>query len=275
MHILLLTLLFSLAGAMAIVFHKLVPDGPTIRKRFPLRDAQWRNIALPLVILAIGILLWFRTPLADRATIFQSFVIALLALESGLLLLMRRFRSTVILSMMAAICGIAAFSLSWTFQLPALDMLLFVFGTLGAWTLAQRLGFLNLPFLTVLVIGLTAFDYLHITSLTEAVAPSSAATGASDMLLVSIGQEALGIGDFIFLSVCTLALVTRFGSRPALLFVSVESLILIATSAIPASNGFFFPYLLVMTPVFLLVYLVAYLKKKRRAAPNTHADSVV
>lgn len=266
-NILILASLFSFAGLLAIIFHRIVPDGAAIRRRFPIQGTGWHDVILPLGVLAVGAILWLTTPVSNRAIIFQSFIIGLLSLESGFLLFMRRYQSTAILSVLSALCGVAAFFLSWTLRLLVVDMLLFVFGTLGAWTLVQRLGFLKLPFLTVLVIGLTAFDYLHITSLTKAVAPSSAAAGASDMLLVSIGQEALGIGDFIFLSVCTLALIARFGSRPALLFVSVESLILIATSAIPASNGFFFPYLLVMTPVFLMVYLFAWVRQKHASGP--------
>ncbi len=141
-------------------------------------------------------------------------------------------------------------------------MLLFVFGTLGAWTLAQRLGFLNVWFLMAIVLGLTAFDYFNVTSLTSSVTASGTAV-TSSMLLVSIGEEALGIGDFIFLSLCTLALIARFGSKTALLFLVIESLILFATGFIPAKDGFFFPYLLVMTPVFLIVFFVAWLKRKR------------
>ena len=263
MNILLLTLLFAFVGVMAIIFHKIVPDGATIRKRFPLRGARLRDIALPLIIIAIGTILWFNTPHANRTAIFQSFVIALLALESGLLLLIRRFQSTINLSFMAAVCGSIAFTLSWTLKLPAVDMLLFVFGTLGAWTLAQRLGFLNVPFLMVIVLGLTVFDFYNVTSLTNTVTTPGTAISSSNMLLVSIGEEALGIGDFIFLSLCTLALIARFGNKTALLFLTVESLILLATGFIPATNGFFFPYLLVMTPVFLIVYLVAWVRRKR------------
>lgn len=269
MHILLLTLLFAFAGVMAIVFHKLVPDGATIKQRFPIKRAHLRDIALPLIVIGIGTLLWFMTGGNDRSAVFQSFIIALLALESGLLLLMRRFRSTISLSVMAGLCGLAAFAVSWTFKLPAVDMLLFVFGTLGAWTLAQRLGFLKVPFLMFIVLGLTAFDYYNITSLTTTAATSGTAVGSQSMLLVSIGEEALGIGDFVFLSLCTLALIAQFGNMTALLFLAVESFILLLTGFIPTPNGFFFPYLLVMTPVFLVVYSIAWVRRKR--ALRSHA----
>ncbi len=271
MHIFLLTLLFAFAGIMAIVFHKLVPDSATIKQRFPIKRARLRDIALPLVVIAIGTLFWFNTNSDNRTAMFQSFIIALLALESGLLLLMRRFQSTISLSIMTGLCGLAAFVISWTFKLPAVDMLLFVFGTLGAWTLAQRLGLLNVWFLMVIVLGLTAFDYYNVTSLATTAATSGTTVGSQSMLLVSIGEEALGIGDFIFLSLCTLALIARFGSVTALLFLAAESLILLATGFIPAPNGFFFPYLLVMTPVFLIVYLVAWMRKR---ASSGRASSV-
>lgn len=257
MNILILSLLFAFAGVMAIVFHKLVPDGATIKQRFPIKRARVRDIVLPLVVIGIGTLLWFMTGGNDRTAVFQSFIIALLALESGLLLLMRRFQSTISLSVMAGLCGLMAFLISWTFKLPAVDMLLFVFGTLGAWTLAQRLGFLKPPVIALLVLSLTAFDYLHITSLQKSTVPSTTTVDSSGLLLVSIGDQALGIGDFVFLSLCTLALIARFGNMTALAFLSVESVILLITGLIPTSSGFFFPYLLVMTPIFGIVYLAA------------------
>ncbi len=271
MHILLLTLLFAFAGVMAIAFHKLVPDGATIKQRFPIKRTRLRDIVLPLIVLGIGTLLWFTVGDNDRTAIFQCFIIALLALESSMLLLMRRFGSTITLSFMAGLCGLAAFAVSWTFKLPAIDMLLFVFGTLGAWTLAQRLGFLNVWFLMVVVLGLTAFDYYNVTSLTSTAVAAGTTVSSSSILLVSIGQEALGIGDFVFLSLCTLALIARFGGTTALMFLSIESVILLITGLVPTSNGFFFPYLLVMTPVFFAVYLIAYVKRRRRA-PTTASE---
>lgn len=269
MHILLLTLLFAFAGAMAIVFHKLVPDGATIKQRFPIKKARVRDIVLPLIVIGVGMLLWFMTGGDDRTAVFQSFIIALLALESGLLLLMRRFQSTISLSVMAGLCGLLAFLISWAFKIPAVDMLLFVFGTLGAWTLAQRLGFLNGWFLMVVVLGLTAFDYYNVTTLTTTATTTGTTVSSSSILLVSIGEEALGIGDFVFLSLCTLALIAQFGGITALVFLTIESFILLATGFIP-SSGFFFPYLLVMTPVFIVVYWIAWIRKcaSARRAPS-------
>ncbi len=220
MNILVLTLLFAFAGSLGVVFHRLVPDGDTIKQRFPLRGRGLSDIVLPIGVLAIGITLWLETSGPDRLIAFQSFVIALLVLESGFLLLMRRLRSTVVLSAASAVLGLVAYGLSWYVRQPIIDVLLFVFGTLGAWTLALLLGFLRVPFLMIIVLGLTVIDYYHITSLATTVSQGPTTAGEQSLLLVSIGSESLGFGDFIFLSLCTLVLIAKFGHRTALVFLT-------------------------------------------------------
>ncbi len=268
MNILILSLLFASAGILAIVFHRIVPDGTTIRRRFPIRGTGWHDVILPLGVLAVGAILWLTTPVSNRAIIFQSFIISLLSLESGFLLFMRRYQSTAILSVLSALCGVAAFFLSWILRLPVVDMLLFVFGTLGAWTLVQRLGFLKLPVLIALVLGLTGFDYFRISSLSKSTVPYSATNGSPNLLLVSVGNESLGIGDFLFLTLCTLAIVARFGFRTAFVFLLIETAALISTGFIPTANGFIFPYLIVMTPIFFGTYLTARMHR-HKTQPQT------
>ena len=72
----------------------------------------------------------------------------------------------------------------------------------------------------------------------------------------------------MFLVLFTLAILRDFGKKQAIVLVASQSIGLLVTGFLLPESGFVVPFLVIMVPIFFLVYLWAYFNKQRQVQLN-------
>lgn len=259
---LLLTALFAGTALAALGYYRLSPTAEYMRQRLP-NKASAAGIILTLLI---GFWVWWTlrdTIGFSRVKFIIGILFNLLIFETIFVLLLKRIRSNLLVVFGAALAT-TGFVLAqrviggtWVYNLT------FMTATLGATTLLVRMDYLRTKFLFV-VSGLwMIFDILSVAFVYPQIYRISDRPHNSFLFpAVAAGQVTLGSGDFMFLVLMSLVLFRDFGRRSALMHIGLQALALFIT-VLAKSRESLFPYLTVMVPIFLIVWLGFYFHSRK------------
>lgn len=257
-----LSALFLGAGALAIGYYRWVPSAEALRSRLPNR-ATPSSIVLTLVM---GGAAWYiLSTFSGFSAVSRMLMLifALLFFESLFLIGLRWVRVNFIALILALAVTAALF---WAqLQYPTFFGIntIIIMATMGAATLLIRLGYLRTPILFIVASLWTVYDIMLVEFVLPAVTrPSTNPVPSFLYPAVTVGQLSLGSGDFMFLTLFALIVMRDFGALAASILVAAEVVGLLMTGLLLPEQGFLVPFLVVMTPIFFLVYLLVYLVRR-------------
>jgi hypothetical protein len=259
-----LAFIFFGSGILALLYYRFVPSAQKLRERLPNRVSPAAILLALIIALALWYLLVNFTGFSRVFRVF-AFLFALLIFESAFLLLIRWIRSdTIAVLLSLAIAGglFASELLSPSFLLLNTIVIL---ATFGAATLLIRLQYLRTLFFFLLTAAWTLYDVVLVRYFLPRVFKPAEPTAEPRLFffpVVTVGRLTLGSGDFMFLVLFALILFRDFGKLPAFILVVAETAGLLVTGLFLPEDGFQVPFLLVMTPIFLLVYGFAWLQDR-------------
>lgn len=259
-----LTILFLGAGLLAMVYYAFVPDAATLRKRLPNR-VSFASVFLTIII---GGVVWFVFKSMDgifQASSILMLIFSLLFFESLFLLSLRWIKNNLLAVLTSLVGSAVVFWLFLSYPSFVLFNSILIIATLGAATLMIRLGYIRTKFLFVVIALWVVYDILFVqfilpraTTITENPYPTFLFPS------ITVGHVSLGSGDFMFLVLFALAILRDFGKKPALVLVAFQSVGLLITGFLMPESGFVMPFLVIMVPIFFLVYLWVYFNKQRQ-----------
>ncbi len=270
-----LTILFLGAGLLAMLYYTYVPSAATLRKRLPNR-VSFTSVFLTIII---GGVVWFVFKSMDgiyRASSILMLIFSLLLFESLFLLSLRWIKKNLLAVLLSLAGSAIVFWLFLTFPSFVLFNSIIIVATLGAATLMIRLGYIRTKFLFIITLLWVVYDILFVqfilpkaTTVTENPFPTFLFPS------VTVDHVSLGGGDFMFLVLFTLTILRDFSMKHALVLVASQSVGLLVTGFLLPDSGFVVPFLVIMVPIFFLVYLWAYLAKQKQVQKNKKPPATV
>ncbi|MFC1687317.1 hypothetical protein ACFL0L_01965 [Patescibacteria group bacterium] len=267
MNFLSLSIIFLAAGLLAIIYYLYVPTRSELVRRLP------NKISLTSVFLAlvIGGVFWYtvsQTGGMHRVSQMFMFLFGLLLFESFFLIAMKWVRSnfiSVIISLI--ITGIIFYIYISSPSFIFLNIII-ILVTLGGATLLIRMRYLRTGILFTVAILWTIYDIMLTQYLLPTfTVPVESATPTFMFPAVTVEGLSLGSGDFMFLVLFALILLRDFGKLPAIILVGAETIGLLIIGMILPESDFLVPFLLIMTPIFIVVYALSYFDNKRKVRP--------
>lgn len=261
MDFLALSLVFVGAGLFSLFYDKMVPDKAALRQRLP-NKISWAGILLWLVICLAFFLIFKKTEGFTRTTSIFTLFFALMVFETLFLFLLRWLKSNLLAVIIALLSTAVLFLFHVSYPTFTLRNIIIILATLGASTLLIRLNWLKTWLMFAFAILWTGYDiYTTRYFLPNVLSPITEPPKIFFFPAVITGTISLGSGDFIFLVLFTLIIRRKFGFLAAILLVTAETAGLLITGLFYKSDSII-PFLTIMTPIFLLIYLISYLKKK-------------
>ena len=254
MDYLLLGIFFAAAGVLAILYYRSVPTAEVLRGRLP-NKVTGAGILITLILAAVVWYVIAHTTGFSRVFAFFVLFFNLLLVETVFLIAMRATTSN---SAAVVISFIVVSALAW-FELHDLTLglvnVIVIASSLGAATLLIRLNYLRTKFLFVVSILWTIYDIMsNLILLPHIFVPVEKPQPTLFLPSVTAGRLTLGSGDFMFMVLFTLVILRDHGLKPAIGLVGLETLGLLVTGALKSNPNTAFPFLVVMTPIFLLYY---------------------
>ncbi|MBI5037290.1 MAG: hypothetical protein HZC01_01075 [Candidatus Kerfeldbacteria bacterium] len=251
-----LAMLFLGAGIAGLVYYRYAPTAVDLRERLPNRVTP----AGIVLAVAIGSAAWFLFSSVSGVVLVGRiflFIFSLLFFESIFLLAMRWISRNTFATVVAILSTLGMF---WWYQAkPSFVLLNFIIiiSTLGAVTLLTRLGYLRTKILFAISILWTIYDILLVRFILPDVTRETATPHPTFLYpAVTTGRVSLGSGDFMFLSLFTLVIARDVGPRAALVHVVAQVTGLLVTGLLLPERGFTVPFLVVMTPIFIVCYVL-------------------
>ncbi|MFH0828745.1 MAG: hypothetical protein V1907_01030 [Candidatus Kerfeldbacteria bacterium] len=265
-----LSLLFFTAGAFSIVYQKAVPSADILRQRFPNRTT-FTGIVLWLLIIGATWFIVTHTTGFTRIASITTMLFFLLLFETLFLFVVRFVKSNIPAAFLSLAVAIVPFIIQYYAPTFALMNTVIILATMGATTLVIKLNYLRTKVILLLVVLFTINDVLNVRYLLPRLnlAPVTEPMRLLIFPTVTVGSHVVGSGDFMFLVLLTLFMLREFGVRNALYLVIAESVGLFLTGIYVSQHDVMLPFLTIMTPIFLTVYLVARTRRKR--APRSRA----
>ncbi|MBI4089804.1 MAG: hypothetical protein HY421_00210 [Candidatus Kerfeldbacteria bacterium] len=259
-----LPIIFLVAGLLAVLYYRLVPPADQLRQRLPNRISA----AALVLTAAIGVGIWLivrfaATPLLKAAGV-TTLLFYLLTFESVLLLAFRWFRSNLLSVIISLIAVLIPFTIQYRYPSFELSNALIVAATLGATTLMIRLNLLRTRIIVLAFVLLTFNDILNVAYVLPRLPLAPYPQTPLPLLIfptVNVAGRVVGSGDFMFLALATLVILRDLGRRAAIIHSVLQAMALLVTLAATAGSTKLIPYLTVMTPIFLLVYLIGRIDK--------------
>lgn len=256
---LILSAVFAGLGFLGLAYYRSLPTAEQLQARLPNRISP-SGLILAVVLFAIVAWVWQSSQGEIRWRTFFPILFNLLIFETVFIVLLRVMKRNIY----PLLIGLVVAVLFWVWQTKYPSTLAFnitfLLAPLGAASLLIRLGYWR-TYMLFLVAGLWMIYDILASMFIYPVIYRPALTPVTSFLFpaVAVGQITLGSGDFMFLILFTLGLYRDLGWRSAWLHVVVQSLALFITILVKP-NEVQFPYLTVMTPIFILTYILA--KKK-------------
>jgi len=258
-----LVLIFILAGLVAIIYYKISPDKENLKERLPNKPTL------------TGIFLWFLVGLAlyfifknqqgfQRTVTIFTFIFSLLVFETFFLFLIKYLKSNSLAVVISALITILLFTFHFISPSFALRNIIIILATLGASTLLVRLNYLKNWLMFAFAFVWTGYDiYATRFFLPKVLVPVEEPPKFFFLPSVISGSVSLGSGDFIFLVLFLMVIMREFGLLPAIILLAAETVGLLITGFFLTAESII-PFLGVMTPIFIIIYLVALVNKKSK-----------
>lgn len=260
-----LSLLFAAAGGLAMVYYTLVPTAEQLKARLP-NKVSGAGLLLAVVIAAVAVYLVRTRSGFGQVSAISTFIFALLAFESAFLLAMRWIKSNTLAVLSGLAFAGALFGLNTANPSFPLFNTIVIVATFGAATLLVRLRYLRTGFLFVVAGLWTVYDVLSTQFILPRIfAPITEPVPTKFLLFpaVTVGHTTLGSGDFTFLVLFALVTLRDLGRLPAVLLVAAETVALLVTGLLITNINQPLPFLVVMVPVFVVVYVISRMLVKK------------
>jgi hypothetical protein len=260
-----LSLLFAGAGGLAMLYYTLVPSAEQLKERLP-NKVSGAGLLLAVIIAAVAVYLVRTRSGFGQVSALSTFIFALLAFESAFLLAMRWVKSNTLAVLSGLAFAGALFGLNTANPSFPLFNTIVIVATFGAATLLIRLNYLRTGFLFVVAGLWTVYDVLSTQFILPRIfAPTTEPVPTQFLLFpaVTVGHTTLGSGDFMFLVLFALVTLRDFGRLPAAFLVAAETVALLVTGLLITNINQPLPFLVVMTPVFIVIFLVAKLTTRK------------
>jgi len=258
-----LSILFFLTGILAALYYAFIPSKGRIHTQLPNRV----SVTSVLLTLLIGGLVWYIFATFEGSARFRhlmELLFGLLLFESFFLFLMHWIRSNALNVTLSLLTTGAVFATYFASPSFFLINTILILATLGAATLLIRMGYLRTRILFIIAILWTIYDVMLVNFILPRVfVPVTDPIPTFLYPAVTVGELTLGSGDFMFLSLFTLIILRDYGRTAALFLIVSETAGLLMTGLLLPESGFLLPFLLVMTPIFFLVYGVAWWQRRR------------
>lgn len=265
MDFIFLSAIFLASGLAAMWYYRTVPEAGELRHLLP-NKVSATSVIMALFIGGFGVYLLLYYQGFSRIAQALVFVFTLLTFESLLLLLLRWIKRVPIAVVLSGLVAVGVFWLYMVNPNFFLQNAIIVVMTLGAATLLIRLSFLRTWYLFLITFLWVVYDFLFVNYiLPRYTVPVSTPEPTLLYPAVTAGQVSLGSGDFMFFILFTLIMARDFGFKPAAIVVGIETVALLITGLVLPESGFSVPYLAVMAPIFIIIY-VSFLIHKRRSA---------
>ncbi|MFA6511808.1 MAG: hypothetical protein WCV86_01610 [Patescibacteria group bacterium] len=273
MDFLLLSVIFFASGVLALAYYHFVPSADALRRRLPNKVSP---AALLLTAVLAGALWYLFSNYAgfSRYYILFALLFALLIFETVFLLLIRWVRSDTLLVTVSLVSAGGIFAVEIAAPSFVLLNSIVIIATFGAATLLVRLNMLRTWMFHALAILWTFYDIWLVREVLPRVFKPSEPTAEPRYFffpVITAGRLSLGSGDVMFLVLMALVLFREYGKTAAFTLVVAETAGLLATGLFLPEDGFQIPFLVVMTPIFFLVYGVAWWQRRRitsRSSPR-------
>jgi hypothetical protein len=265
-----LSLLFAAAGGLAMVYYQLVLKPESLKARLPNR-VSGAAIVLAVVIAAVVIYIVRTRTGFGRISAISTFIFALLAFESAFLLLLRWVKSNTLAVLFSLAVSGTLFALNMSNPTFELFNAIVIFAAFGASTLLIRLRYLRTSFLFIVAGLWTIYDILSTQFLLPRIFVPAAEPVPTKFFIfpaVTIGHTTLGSGDFMFLVLFTLVMLRDLGKLPAAILVAAETAGLLITGLLITNLNKPLPFLVIMTPIFVAIYVVSRILKQRTIRTN-------
>jgi len=264
MDFILLGIVFIFSGFLGIVYYSLVPQAGLLRKRLP-NKATPASIALTLII---GGIVWFLIQSAGGmppASKILTVIFALLVFESFLLISMRWIKVNIVAMLISLVFTCVIFLLY--FSNPTFFLLngIIIFATLGAVTLLIRFDYISTRLVFIATALWVIYDIMFVAYILPQYTVSVSDPYPTFLFpAITTGDISIGSGDIMFLILFTFVLLRDFNKRAALIMVVAQAVGLLLVGLIVPEQGFTLPYLIVMVPIFLVVYSGMYVFYKKK-----------
>jgi len=259
-----LGIVFIFSGLLGIVYYSLVPQAELLRKRLPNKVTP-ASIVLALII---GVLFWFiirsaggMPPISQILAV----IFGLLVFESVFLVSMHWIRINIVAVVISVL--LTGLLFWYYFTSPTFLLLngIIIVATLGAATLLIRLGYLTTRLFFIAIALWVVYDIMFVSYiLPQYTVRAENASPTFFFPAVTMGDISIGSGDIMFLTLFTLVLLRDFNKKVAFSMVAAQAVGLLLIGLIVPERGFTLPYLIVMVPIFLIVYSGMYIFYKRR-----------
>lgn len=259
----LLTFYLALAGLISNVYYRWLLPAEELKRRLPNRISP-SGILLAVVLIVVGIFIWQQDSGWLRFRRFLPMIFNLLLFETFLIFLMRWIKQTLVAVIISLALATSAWFLQQEFRTVVVYNATFILAPLGAAALLIRLGYWRSRMILVVAGLWTIYDILASQIIYPVIFKPAAIPSPSFLFpAVIAGQRTLGSGDFMFLTIFTLALIRSSGLRAAWIHVAIQAVALLITVSLK-SPEVQFPYLTVMTPLFVLVWWTSRRRTSRR-----------
>ncbi|XOU94069.1 MAG: hypothetical protein ACNFW9_04455 [Candidatus Kerfeldbacteria bacterium] len=258
-----LSLMFLGAGILSVFYYKIIPDKKTLRDRLP-NKATVESVVL---FLAISIMVWqiiINFDGLQRASRLMALVLGLLLFETFFFLFMYWIKKNWLNVLLSILLVIGIFSLHYSIESFVTFNLIIILATIGGTAYLVRSGIIK----TWLVFLLTAiwmpYDVYFVTQVFDKYTKVTASPFPFFAFpSVTVGDISLGVGDFIFLALYTFILVSNFNKKIAIIHAIVQAIGLLIAGYLVSVQDITIPFLVVLSPIFFIIYFTAYLINKK------------
>jgi len=258
-----LSLMFLAAGLLGSFYYVCIPNKEKLKERLPNKP----SVESVVLFLLICLMVWHIFSNYDglqRAARVIALIIGLLLFETLFFMLMKWIKRNWLNALISSVIVIAVFWLHFATETFITFNTIIILATLGGTAYLIRSGLVK----TWLVFLLTAlwmpYDFYFVTN----VLPKFTKTTADPYPFfafpsVTVGDLSLGVGDFVFLALYTFVLVKDFNKKVAIIHAVLQGVGLLIAGYIVSLHDYTVPFLLILSPIFFVVYFVAYLIDKR------------
>ncbi len=263
LNFLYLSLMFLGSGILATFYYGFIPDSVNLKKRLPNKPSV-ESVVLFLIICFLVWQIFANYEGLQRSSRIVALILGLLLFETLFFLLMRWVKKNWLNALISVILVVGVFVLHYTNENFVTFNLIIILATIGGTAFLMRTGMVKTWLVFVLTAVWMPYDFYFVAN----VLPKYTKATADPYPFfafpsVTIGDISLGVGDFVFLALYTFVLVNSFNKKIAIIHAIVQAIGLLIAGYIVSLRDINIPFLLVLSPIFFIIYFIAYFINKK------------
>lgn len=264
-----LAVVFVITGFVGLWYFSAIPDKDTLKKRLS------RSIPLSLGIIAIiGVVVWYIFSQYNgfsRVFRLAPVLYGLMLFEASFLLLIRWIKSNYIAASISLLFSILVLSLHERVDSFLTFNAIIITSFIGATAFLVRLRIIRSWLVMTPAVVFVYYDWYFVNNVyTQFTKPSVDPHPVFLFPAVTIGDISLGGGDFLFLLLFSFILFLRFGMQSAYVHIGLQGLGLLVAAYFVARTEAIVPFMLVMIPIFFIVWLFFRFQKNRLSIKDNY-----